>query len=76
MRSFAVDYYQKRFGENLSAAFIHLVREIGEIARNGKEQPESCKAEDNRGNCFTAIFSLAIQARYQSKYSVPICIQA
>jgi NTP pyrophosphatase (non-canonical NTP hydrolase) len=32
MSSVAIDYYKKRFGENLSAAFIHLVREVGEIA--------------------------------------------
>jgi NTP pyrophosphatase (non-canonical NTP hydrolase) len=32
MSSIVIDYYNKRFGENLSAAFIHLVREIGEIA--------------------------------------------
>ena len=30
--SFAVEYYNKKFGENAQAAFIHLVREIGEIA--------------------------------------------
>jgi NTP pyrophosphatase (non-canonical NTP hydrolase) len=28
----AVEYYGKKFGENAQAAFIHLVREIGEIA--------------------------------------------
>ena len=30
--SLAIEYYNKRFGENTSAAFIHLIREIGEIA--------------------------------------------
>lgn len=28
----AVEYYNKKFGDNAQAAFIHLVREIGEIA--------------------------------------------
>ncbi|MEP6576866.1 MAG: hypothetical protein ABJB85_10600 [Nitrososphaerota archaeon] len=28
----AIEYYNKRFEDNTSAAFIHLVREIGEIA--------------------------------------------
>lgn len=28
----AVEYYNKKFGDDRSAAFIHLVREIGEIA--------------------------------------------
>jgi NTP pyrophosphatase (non-canonical NTP hydrolase) len=32
MNSIVIDYYNIRFGENLSASFIHLVREIGEIA--------------------------------------------
>lgn len=30
--SIAVEYYNKKFGDNAQAAFIHLVREIGEIA--------------------------------------------
>lgn len=32
MSSIAVEYYNRKFGEDRSAAFIHLVREIGEIA--------------------------------------------
>ena len=32
MSSIAVEYYNKKFGDNKSAAFIHLVREVGEIA--------------------------------------------
>ena len=32
MSSIAVEYYNKKFGDDKSAAFIHLVREIGEIA--------------------------------------------
>jgi NTP pyrophosphatase (non-canonical NTP hydrolase) len=32
MSSTAIDYYNTKFGDNKSAAFIHLVREIGEIA--------------------------------------------
>lgn len=32
MSSIAVEYYDKKFGEDKSAAFVHLVREIGEIA--------------------------------------------
>lgn len=32
MSSIAVEYYNRKFGEDKSAAFIHLVREIGEIA--------------------------------------------
>jgi NTP pyrophosphatase (non-canonical NTP hydrolase) len=32
MSSIATEYYNKKFGDDKSAAFIHLVREIGEIA--------------------------------------------
>jgi NTP pyrophosphatase (non-canonical NTP hydrolase) len=32
MSSIAVEYYNKKFGDDKSAAFIHLVREVGEIA--------------------------------------------
>ena len=32
MRNLVVGYYNKRFGDNISSAYIHLVREIGEIA--------------------------------------------
>jgi len=32
MASVAVEYYNNKFGDNKSGAFIHLVREIGEIA--------------------------------------------
>ena len=32
MNRLAIDYYNKRFGENIKSAFIHLVREMGEIA--------------------------------------------
>ncbi|MEM0029768.1 MAG: hypothetical protein QW572_00820 [Candidatus Nitrosocaldus sp.] len=28
----AVEYYSRRFGDDASKAFIHLVREVGEIA--------------------------------------------
>jgi NTP pyrophosphatase (non-canonical NTP hydrolase) len=30
--SISLQYYNKKFGNSTSAAFIHLVREIGEIA--------------------------------------------
>jgi NTP pyrophosphatase (non-canonical NTP hydrolase) len=32
MNLVAVEYYNRKFGDDKSAAFIHLVREIGEIA--------------------------------------------
>jgi NTP pyrophosphatase (non-canonical NTP hydrolase) len=32
MSSIAIEYYNSKFGDDKAAAFIHLVREIGEIA--------------------------------------------
>lgn len=32
MNSAAIQYYNQKFGEDKNSAFIHLVREIGEIA--------------------------------------------
>jgi NTP pyrophosphatase (non-canonical NTP hydrolase) len=32
MSSIAIEYYNRKFGDDKTAAFIHLVREIGEIA--------------------------------------------
>ena len=30
--SIAIEYYSMKYGNNTSAAFIHLIREIGEVA--------------------------------------------
>ncbi len=30
--SLAIEYYNKKYGNNIEAAFIHLIREIGEVA--------------------------------------------
>ena len=44
MNKLIIDYYNKRFGENVNSAFIHLVREIGEIALAiEKTNPEHAK---------------------------------
>jgi NTP pyrophosphatase (non-canonical NTP hydrolase) len=32
MNLVAIEYYNRKFGDDKTAAFIHLVREIGEIA--------------------------------------------
>ncbi|HET6589189.1 MAG TPA: hypothetical protein VFG45_03385 [Candidatus Nitrosocosmicus sp.] len=41
MDNIVIDYYTNRFGDNLSSAFIHLVREIGEIALSLEKNNES-----------------------------------
>jgi NTP pyrophosphatase (non-canonical NTP hydrolase) len=46
MSSVAVEYYDKKFGQDIAAAFIHLVREIGEIAfAMEKKNTEHAKME-------------------------------
>jgi len=32
MINLVIDYYERKFGEDINSTFIHLVREIGEIA--------------------------------------------
>ena len=32
MSNVAIEYYEKKFGNDVTKAFVHLVREIGEIA--------------------------------------------
>ena len=38
MSEIIIRYYQKRFGEKIDSVFIHLVREIGEIALGMEKQ--------------------------------------
>jgi len=46
LNSPAVEYYNRRFGDDKAAAFIHLVREIGEIAfAMEKKNPDHAKIE-------------------------------
>ena len=46
MSSIAIKYYNMKFGDDKSAAFIHLVREIGEIAfAMEKDNHEHAKLE-------------------------------
>jgi NTP pyrophosphatase (non-canonical NTP hydrolase) len=46
MSSIAIEYYNRKFGDDKAAAFIHLVREIGEIAfAMERSNPEHAKLE-------------------------------
>jgi hypothetical protein len=46
LSSIATEYYNRKFGDDKSAAFVHLVREIGEIAfALEKSNPEHAKLE-------------------------------
>ena len=63
--SIAVEYYNKKFGENAQAAFIHLVREIGEIAfAMEKNNAEHAKLEITE--------SVALLHFLASKYNLDI----
>jgi NTP pyrophosphatase (non-canonical NTP hydrolase) len=46
MSNTAIEFYNKKFGDNKSSAFVHLVREIGEIAYAlEKDNAEHAKLE-------------------------------
>ena len=71
MSATAVEYYNIKFGDNAQAAFIHLVREIGEIAfAMEKQNAEHAKLEITE--------SIALLHYLASKYSldVPAYMQA
>jgi NTP pyrophosphatase (non-canonical NTP hydrolase) len=63
--SIAVEYYYKKFGDNAQAAFIHLVREIGEIAyAMEKSNTEHAKLEITE--------SIALLQFLASKYNLDV----
>ena len=74
MGSVVIDYYNKRFGDNLSAAFIHLVREIGEIAlAMEKNNSNHLKLKITEAAALleyiASRYDLDVQANIQSLYS-------
>jgi NTP pyrophosphatase (non-canonical NTP hydrolase) len=74
MSSIAVEYYDKKFGDNAPAAFIHLVREIGEIAfAMEKSNVEHAKLEITESvallHFLASKYSLDVEANIQAVYS-------
>ncbi|NOJ27925.1 MAG: hypothetical protein DA330_07960 [Nitrososphaera sp.] len=74
MDSIAIEYYNKKFGDNASAAFIHLVREIGEIAfAMENNNPEHAKLEITESvallQYLASKYSLDVDSNIQSVYS-------
>lgn len=74
MGSIAVEYYGKKFGDNASAAFIHLVREIGEIAfAMEKNNAEHAKLEITESvallHFLASKYDLDVDANMQAVYS-------
>ncbi len=74
MSSIAVEYYNKKFGDNIQAAFIHLVREVGEIAfAMEKNNAEHAKLEITESvallNYLASKYNLDVDASMQSVYA-------
>ena len=74
MSATAIEYYNKKFGDNTSAAFIHLVREIGEIAfAMEKNNAEHAKLEITESvallHYLASRYSLDVNASMQALYA-------
>ncbi len=70
----AVEYYNVKFGDNIQAAFIHLVREVGEIAfAMEKQNAEHAKLEITESiallHYLASKYNLDIDANMQTLYS-------
>jgi hypothetical protein len=73
MNSIALEYYDKRFRRNLQLAFIHLVREIGDIAlAMEKSNSEHAKLKITEASALlqyiASIYNLDLDNRMQSLY--------
>ncbi len=74
MNLVAIEYYNRKFGDDKIAAFIHLVREIGEIAfaleRNNMEHAKLEITESAALLYFLASkYGLDLEANIESVYT-------
>ena len=74
MNLIAVEYYNKKFGDDKAAAFIHLVREIGEIAfAMEKNNAEHAKLELTESTALlyylASKYEIDLDANIESVYS-------
>jgi NTP pyrophosphatase (non-canonical NTP hydrolase) len=74
MNSVAIEYYNRKFGDDKTAAFIHLVREIGEIAfaleRNNMEHAKLELTESTALIYYLASkYGLDLDANIESVYT-------
>ncbi|HJR48853.1 MAG TPA: hypothetical protein VJ799_11915 [Nitrososphaeraceae archaeon] len=74
MNLVAIEYYNRKFGEDKTAAFIHLVREIGEIAfaleRNNMEHAKLELTESTALIYYLASkYGLDLDANIESVYT-------
>ena len=70
----AIEYYKAKFGDNSQAAFVHLVREIGEIAfAIEKQNSEHAKLEITESiallHYLASRYDLDVFANIQALYS-------
>jgi NTP pyrophosphatase (non-canonical NTP hydrolase) len=74
MSLIAVEYYNKKFGDDKAAAFIHLVREIGKIAfAMEKNNAEHAKLEVTESTALlyylASKYELDLEANIKSLYT-------
>ncbi len=74
MSKIAIEYYEKKFGSDTTKAFVHLVREIGEIAfameRNNTEHAKLEITESAALLFFLAQkYGFDLQSNMQSVYA-------
>ena len=74
MNLLAIEYYNRKFGDDKTAAFIHLVREIGEIAfaleRNNMEHAKLELTESTALIYYLASkYGLDLDANIESVYT-------
>lgn len=46
MQDVAVEYYRRKFGQDVKGAFIHTVRELGELARAVEREQNELAAHE------------------------------
>ena len=74
MSNIAIEYYEKKFGNDTTKAFVHLVREVGEIAfameRNNTEHAKVEITESAALLFFLAQkYGLDLQSNMESLYA-------
>jgi NTP pyrophosphatase (non-canonical NTP hydrolase) len=74
MNLVAIEYYNRKFGDDKTAAFVHLVREIGEIAfaleRNNMEHAKLELTESTALIYYLASkYGLDLDANIESVYT-------
>ncbi|HJU34894.1 MAG TPA: hypothetical protein VJ695_07215 [Nitrososphaera sp.] len=74
MSLIAIEYYNRKFGDDRAAAFVHLVREIGEIAfALEKNNPEHAKVELTESTALlyylASKYGLDLEANIKSLYT-------